>query len=75
MNYSEALEKVLDFVERYNKKDEEKDIAEAALILEKLVKKPQPNDDGHDSWCKVFNDIYEPCDCQKVQREKFNSIK
>lgn len=36
-NQIEALKVVLEFIERWNKKDEEKEVAEAAGILEEYV--------------------------------------
>ena len=36
----EDLEKVLDFVERYNKFDKEEDVAESASKLAKMLEKP-----------------------------------
>ena len=37
MNYPYALKIVLEFVERYNKQDAEKEVAEAAEVLQELI--------------------------------------
>lgn len=72
MNYPKALGMVLEFVERYNKKDEEKDVAEAAEILRELIQEC-----GH--VC-TSNCRREGCNCEcgeyhGYQQEQFSAIK
>lgn len=40
MTRTEALQTVLEFVERYNKQDAEKEVAEAAGVLEAWTEEP-----------------------------------
>jgi len=43
---NEALKKVLDFVERWNKQDKEPEVAEAARLLEEELEKLETNKKG-----------------------------
>lgn len=61
MNQREALEKVLDFVERWNKLDEELEVAEAASLISRTMLDKKVANCCKDCWDDIGVDTALGC--------------